>query len=69
MIIKILIGALLLFMLFNLFKAMMIMLKNDPSQPSMSKFIGRRVMLSALIILLILVAMATGLITPNPSPY
>ncbi|MEO9944751.1 DUF2909 family protein [Paraglaciecola sp.] len=69
MIIKILIGALLLFMLFNLFKAMMIMLKNDPSQPSMSKFIGRRVMISALIILLILVAMATGLITPNPSPY
>ncbi|MEP0356168.1 MAG: DUF2909 domain-containing protein [Paraglaciecola sp.] len=69
MIIKILIGALLLFMLFNLFKAMMIMLKNDPKQPSMTKFIGRRVMISALIILLILVAMATGLITPNPSPY
>ncbi|WP_133469996.1 DUF2909 domain-containing protein [Paraglaciecola marina] len=69
MIIKILIGALLLFMLFNLFKAMMIMLKNDPTQPSMTKFIGRRVMISAVIILLILVAMATGLITPNPSPY
>lgn len=69
MIIKIFIGALLLFMLFNLFKAMMIMLKNDPTQPSMTKFIGRRVMISAVIILLILVAMATGLITPNPSPY
>lgn len=69
MIIKILIGALLLFMLFNLFKAMMIMLKNDPTQPSMTKFIGRRVMISAIIVALILLAVATGLITPNPTPH
>ena len=30
MLIKILVGGLLLFMVFNLFKAMMIMLKDDP---------------------------------------
>jgi hypothetical protein len=69
MLIKFLIGGLILFMVFNLFKAMMIMLKNDPNKPPMSKFIGRRLMASVTIIILILVALATGLITPNASPY
>lgn len=69
MLIKILIGGLIVFMLFNLFKAMMIMLKNEPGSPPMSKFIGRRLIASAVIIILILLAVATGLITPNPRPY
>lgn len=69
MVIKIVISLLILFMLFNLFRAMTIMLKNDPNQPSMSKFIGRRVMTSVAIVLLILLAVATGLIEPNPRPY
>jgi hypothetical protein len=69
MLIKILIGGLLLFMVFNLFKAMMIMLKDDPNGPPMSKFIGRRVMISAIIVGFILLAVATGLITPNPTPH
>ena len=69
MLIKILIGGLILFMLFNLFKAMMVMLKNDPNNPPMSKYIGRRLIASAIIIGLIVLAMATGLITPNPRPY
>jgi hypothetical protein len=69
MLIKLLIGGLILFMVFNLFKAMIVMLKNDPDKPHMSKFIGRRLMASVTIIVLILVALATGLITPNSSPY
>lgn len=69
MLIKILIGGLILFMVFNLFKAMMIMLKNDPDSPPMSKYIGRRLFGSVAIIVLILVAIATGLITPNPRPF
>lgn len=56
-------------MLVNLFRAMVVMLKNDPNQPRMSKFIGRRLIFSAMIILLILIAVATGLIAPNPRPY
>lgn len=68
-VIKIIISLMILFMLFNLFRAMIIMLKNDPNQPSMSKFIGRRVMTSVAIVLLILLAVATGLIEPNPRPY
>ena len=67
--VKILIGILILFMIFNLFKAMMIMLKNDPNQPPMSKYIGRRVIASAVIIGLIILAVMTGLVTPNHRPY
>ncbi|MGJ8679800.1 DUF2909 domain-containing protein [Paraglaciecola sp.] len=69
MLIKILVGGLILFMVFNLFKAMMILLKNEPDSPPMSKFIGRRLIVSAVIIVLILLAVAFGLITPNPRPY
>lgn len=56
-------------MIYNLFRALFIMLKNDPNQTKMSKFIGKRVLTSALIIILVLVAIATGFITPNPRPY
>jgi hypothetical protein len=69
MLIKVLVGGLLLFMVFNLFKAMMIMLKDDPNGPPMSKFIGRRVITSVIIVGLILLAVATGLITPNATPH
>jgi hypothetical protein len=69
MLIKILVGGLLLFVVFNLFKAMVIMLKDDPNGPSMSKFIGRRVITSAVVVGLILLAVATGLITPNATPH
>jgi len=66
--VKLAIGGLLIFMVFSLFQAMMIMLKNDQSQ-NMSKYIGRRVLASAVIIGLILIAVATGIIQPNPTPY
>ncbi|WP_395338746.1 DUF2909 domain-containing protein [Ningiella sp. W23] len=66
--VKIIIGGLLLFMIVNLFFAMKVMLKNDQSVP-MSRFIGRRVLASAVIVILMLLAIATGLITPNPRPY
>jgi hypothetical protein len=48
---------------------MMIMLKDDPNGPPMSKFIGRRVITSVIIVGLILLAVATGLITPNATPH
>lgn len=69
LLIKILIAGLILFMVFNLFKAMWVMLKNDPASPPMSKYIGRRLIASVFIIVLIIIAIATGLITPNPRPY
>ena len=66
--VKLLIGGLLIFMVVSLFQAMMIMLKNDQEQ-NMSKYIGRRVLSSAIIIGLILIAVATGIVQPNPKPY
>jgi len=57
------------FMVYNLFRALLIMNKNDPNKPSMSKYIGRRLMLSVAIVVLLLVGLLTGLITPNPRPY
>lgn len=69
MFIKIVVALLLIFMIYNLFRAMFIMIKNEPGQPSMTKFIGRRVMTSAIILILLMLAIMTGVITPNPRPY
>ena len=69
MLIKIIIVGLLAFMIYNLFRALFIMNKQDPDQPNMSKFIGRRVMTSVAIVLLLLVGILTGVITPNPRPF
>ncbi len=69
MLIKIVIVGLLIFMAFNLFKALFIMNSNDPNKPSMSKFIGRRLFASVAILILLLIAIGTGLIVPNPRPY
>ncbi len=69
MLIKLLLIALLLFIIFNLFRALYLMLRNDPSQVSMSKFLGRRVFFSALLILLVILAMALGWINPHQRPY
>lgn len=67
--IKIILVALVIYMVVNLFLAMRVMMKNDPKNGPMSKYIGRRVLTSAVIVIIILVAIGTGLITPNPRPY
>jgi hypothetical protein len=67
--VKIIIIGCLLFMVFSLFQALFVLNRNDPNKPSMSKFIGRRVMISAFIIILVLVAILTGVITPNQRPF
>lgn len=69
MVIKLIIVGLLIFMIVNLFLAMKVMLGNQSGKAPMSKYIGRRVLTSALIVVIILIALATGLITPNPRPY
>jgi hypothetical protein len=60
-------------MIYNLFKAMRLMTRNHnqvqgENQEPMSKYIGRRVLLSALIIIVLLIGIATGLIIPNANP-
>lgn len=75
MLFKIVIITLLLFMIYNLFRALLIMNKkpkdkiNAADQTSMTKFIGRRLMLSVAIVIILVIGLLTGLITPNPRPY
>jgi branched-subunit amino acid transport protein AzlD len=69
MLIKIILVALLLAVVYNLFRALYIMIKNDEQSPKMSKFLGRRLIFSALVIMLLIILLLTGFITPNPRPY
>lgn len=69
MIIKVILLGCLAFMIYSLFRALIVMNKNDPNKPSMSKFIGRRIMISACMVILMLIGIMTGLITPNPRPF
>ena len=69
LIIKIVIGLILISIVFNLFKAMKSMLKQESDQKPMSHFIGRRLMYSGLLIVILLICLATGVIQPNPRPY
>ncbi|WP_166838414.1 DUF2909 family protein [Rheinheimera pleomorphica] len=69
MLIKLIIIALLLFIIVNLVRAGLVMLKPTQPEVKMSRFLGRRVMFSAIVLLLIFVAQALGLIEANPRPY
>lgn len=66
---KIILVLLMLSMVFNLMRALLAMLRNDPTKPSMTRYLGRRVGASALAILIIVILLATGLLDPNPRPY
>jgi len=71
LLVKGLIVLLLLTIVFNLFRALWVML--NPSRQMngkpMSHYLGRRVLLSALVLLLLLLALASGLISPHSRPY
>jgi len=69
MLIKLIVIALLLFIIVNLVRAGLVMLNPDKPEVRMSRYLGRRVMFSAVVLLLILLAQALGLIEPNPRPY
>ncbi|NRD72277.1 DUF2909 family protein [Shewanella sp. VB17] len=59
---------LLLFILFNLARALFVLVKGESKVP-MSQYLGRRVIFSVLVVILLLLALATGVITPNVRPY
>ncbi|MEH6530518.1 DUF2909 domain-containing protein [Photobacterium frigidiphilum] len=73
MLIKATIVCLLIFIVLNLFRALPMMLKSkaEPlsSNKPMSHFLGRRLLLSVFIFALLLLAITTGIIEPNPRPY
>jgi cytochrome b subunit of formate dehydrogenase len=67
--IKIILVTLLAIVVFSLFQALIVMLKNDEATPRMSKFLGRRLIFSAVVILFLIILLLTGVITPHPRPY
>lgn len=69
MLIKVIVLCLIALMIYNLFKALKTMNSDDPNKPPMSKFIGRRVMTSAALVIFLIILLLTGVITPNPRPY
>ncbi|MGL5358805.1 MAG: DUF2909 family protein [Shewanella sp.] len=66
-IIKLVLVLLLLFIMFNLGRALLLMVKGDNQVP-MSRYLGRRLLLSVLVILLLLLAFGMGLLSPHPTP-
>lgn len=53
----------------SLFQALYAMLRGERATARMSKFLGRRLAFSAAVIALLLVLLATGVLTPHPRPY
>ncbi|RUO35653.1 DUF2909 domain-containing protein [Aliidiomarina sanyensis] len=68
-ILKIVLVALLLYIIVNLFRGLFSALKNDPDAPPMSHFIGRRVLFSAVVLILVILALALDITTMNQRPY
>ncbi|EFP96771.1 DUF2909 domain-containing protein [Vibrio caribbeanicus] len=80
LIFKVLLVFMLIFIIFNLARAMFEMVKNDGSDTEndeeqsqdnkpMSYYLGRRVFLSALAVILMIVALLSGFLEPNVRPY
>lgn len=69
MVIKIILLVLLALVVFSLFQALWVMIKNDDAAPKMSKFLARRLFFSVAIVLLLIILLLTGVVTPNPRPY
>jgi hypothetical protein len=65
---KLVLVLLLVFIIFNLARALVIMVKGNQAQP-MSHYLGRRVLFSVLVVALLLLALGFGLVEPNPRPY
>jgi len=65
---KLIIVLLLFTVIFNLFRALFAMTKNDKNQ-LMTKKLGQRLIFSVLTLLFILVMVNLGYITPNVRPY
>ena len=69
MAVKLVIVVLLALVIVSLFQALFVMLKGGDGTTRMSKHLGRRLAFSVAVIALLLVLLATGVITPNARPY
>ncbi|SKA21546.1 DUF2909 family protein [Photobacterium toruni] len=68
MLIKILFIVLLLLMIIHLFRALPSMLKGQSLLP-LSHYLGRRLLIAVILVGLMVIALFTGVIQPNLTPY
>ncbi|MGF1749254.1 DUF2909 family protein [Vibrio cionasavignyae] len=67
---KVVLVLLLLFIIFNLALALIRMVKDDTtSDKPMSYYLGRRVLFSAIVVILLIIALKSGILVPNMRPY
>ena len=69
MAVKLVIVVLLALVIVSLFQALFVMLKGGDGTTRMSKHLGRRLAFSVAVMALLLVLLATGVVTPNARPY
>lgn len=66
---KIILVLLMVFMFVNLYRALFAMIRNDPTKPSMTKYLGQRVLFSMIAIVIVVILLSSGVLQPNPRPY
>ncbi len=69
MAVKLVIVVLLALVIVSLFQALFVMLKGGDGTTRMSKHLGRRLAFSVAVMALLLILLATGVITPKARPY
>ncbi len=69
MLLKTILILLLFFIIYQLFRAMVLMLKTEPGTEKMSVHLGRRVGFSVLVIVIIVLALLFGWLAPHPTPH
>lgn len=69
MLLKSVLALLLVLIIGQLLHALWLMIRPNPAGVAMSRPLGRRLLLSVLVVGLLLLALAFGWIVPNPRPY
>ncbi|MDB1126224.1 DUF2909 domain-containing protein [Vibrio algarum] len=74
LLLKLTLVVMLFFIIFNLARALFNMVREPSSAEGknkrpMSHYLGRRLLFSALVVVLLIVALSSGLIEPNSRPY
>ena len=65
---KLVLLLLLFFIIFNLARALFMMVIGKTPRP-MSDYLGRRVLFSAIVVVVLLLALSSGVLIPNVRPY
>ncbi|CAM2935479.1 MULTISPECIES: DUF2909 domain-containing protein [Vibrio] len=71
LVVKIILVLFLLFIIFNLARALIQMVRepNDDDERPMSYYLGRRLIFSAFVVILLIFALLSGWLHPNHTPY